>query len=572
MMHKHTKFKLSLSAAALAIALAACGGGQSGSGSAGGQGSDVIGSMENGTTAEPRNAGQPTDQGPGTPTDTGNGAVSAPKGVVAIGVQPVKDTPVDALASHPGHEPLTSQVDSSPAPAAQTQFTREWAVSPSGNDSNPGTAAAPFKTLAKGIASVGPGEVLRVMGGSYPETLVLTGKDGNANAKITIQGEGKPKITGAGSGSSAIVQFKARFWVVDGFDIDAQSTTHWAASFDGNTEGSILANSELHNGTGSAGVNVYGNSTGAIIENNHIHNFRKSNDDSHGIVVQTTTHNTVIRNNDIHDVSGDSVQCLGPEGYSNNPPADGLVIESNHFYKAPNEGLGENAVDIKTCHNVTIRNNRMHGFRTAPANQGAKGDAVVVHLSAKNVTVEGNEIFDSGKGIALGGNRLGGPMPAGVVIRRNNIHDLVKEGVMEGTGIRVENSDAAVIVQNTIWNVPGYGMVLGHGTNGPTQNLTLKNNIIGGTGLALDMGGFLPGMQADGNLYAAGAQFRKGDGTTVAFTQWQQAGQDAHSVTGDPGFQSGSFAPGATAVDKGQNVGLSFCGAAPDIGSTETGC
>lgn len=583
------KKQLTLRTAIAAFALTtlfACGGGGGGGGD--GEGQDRLGTIESGTgTAAPRTGGQATTPTTGgatttpadgttkptdgavtttTPTDGASTTTTQPDATpaaVAVGFQAVLDTPVATVPPHPGHEPLATQVPPSPAPPATPAFTREWFVSPSGNDNNSGAAGQPFKTLAKGIQSVGPGEVLRVQGGDYNEAMILAGKDGSPAAKITIQGEGQPRITGGGN---VAVQFKAKHWVVDGFKIDMQNQAKFAVSFEGNDEGSTLANSEVMNGTAGAGINVHTNSNGAIIENNNIHHFSRGDTDSHGIVVQTTTRNTTIRNNDIHDVSGDTAQCLGPEGYNNNPPADGLLIENNHLY-----GAQENALDIKTCHNVTIRNNRMHTFRAAPAGQGAKGDAIVIHLSAKNVIVEGNEIYDAGKGIALGGNRIGGPMPAGVVIRRNTIHDLIKDSLMEGTAMRIENSDGAVVVNNVFWNLQGPGVILGHGTNGPTQNLTLKNNIIGGTGLSLKVGSQAPGLKADGNLYPVGAQFSV-NGAARSFDQWKASGQDVSSVTADPAFSPGGFKPGAAAVDKGQNVGLSFCGTAPDIGAVETAC
>lgn len=484
---------------------------------------------------------------------------------VVVGVQPVADTPVaDATPQPVLPSPTPTPVPAAPAPVIA--FSKEWVVSATGSDSNAGTAAAPFKTIARGLKEVGPGEVLKIRAGTYAENLLLDGKDGRADAKITIQGEGKPKLTG-GAGTGALIQFKRQHWVVDGLDVDVMKQSRWGASFDGSVDGSVLANSELHNSVASAGVNVHTNATGATIENNKIHDFRRVADDSHGIVVQTTTRNTVIRNNDIYDVSGDSVQCLGPEGYNSNAPADGVLIENNRLYAVAGRSQ-ENGVDIKTCWNVTIRNNRMNGFRTAPAGQGAKGDAVVIHLSAKNVLVEGNDIFDAGKGIALGGNRFG-PMPAGVVIRRNTIHDLVKDSVMEGAAMRIENSDGAVVVNNSFWNLPGPGVILGHGTNGPTQNLVLKNNIIGGAP-ALKVGTQAPGLQSNGNLFAATAQFTL-NGVGKTFVQWQQTGQDAQSVAASVSL-SPTFVPGPAAIDKGLNVGLAFCGSSPDIGSVETGC
>ncbi len=47
-------------------------------------------------------------------------------------------------------------------------------VSPTGNDSNPGTEAAPFYSLSKAVALAQPGNVIYMRGGTYPYTSTIT--------------------------------------------------------------------------------------------------------------------------------------------------------------------------------------------------------------------------------------------------------------------------------------------------------------------------------------------------------------------------------------------------------------
>ncbi|MFP2911245.1 nitrous oxide reductase family maturation protein NosD, partial [Pyxidicoccus sp. 3LFB2] len=469
--------------------------------------------------------------------------------------------PDHANIAEPGPQPAVtaSAMSAATAPA----FSREWVVSASGNDSGDGSAAQPFRTIAKAVSAANPGEVIRVLAGTYAERIILDGnaKPGTPEAKITIQGEGRPRLI-PGNGGGALVQVRRPNWVIDGFEVDVQRQAFFAVTFEGNVTGSVLANSELHHGGAGAGVTTYGKATGVTIENNHIHDFVKNsgNKDSHGIVVQPTSRDITVRNNDIHDNSGDSVQCLGPEGFSKLPPADGLVVENNHFY-----ANRENAVDIKTCHRVVIRNNRMHQFRPSST---AKGDVVVVHYSARDVTVEDNEIYDSAKGISVGGNREG-PMPAGIVIRRNRVHDISDVGGGEGTGIRLENANGVVVVNNTLTRVTT-ALIIGHGTGGPTQAAVVQNNIVDATPLAVNLGGQAPGMKMGSNLFPAGAQFKKG-GTLVGLDEFKSATGDTSSTAGSPDLGD-AFAPGFAAVDHGSDVGLPFCGPGPDIGAVEMGC
>jgi nitrous oxidase accessory protein NosD len=505
----------------------------------------------------------------GSVTERGNtGAQTAPGEPIPLGVQPVADTPVAKLPNHPGHEPIAQpspqpgvvgQGLSLPPPA---QYKNQYVVSPQGDDKAAGSAAAPFRSIGKAVSVAGPGDLIRVLSGTYDERVVLK-KKGTPAARITLQGEGSPRLT-PGSGSGAVLQFQAPYWVVDGFEVDLQGQAAFAVTFQGDVSGSVLANSELHDGTLGGAITTYDDAKGATIENNHIHGFQKTggNGDSHGVVVQASSKDITVRNNDIHDNSGDSVQCLGPEGFSQLPPADGLLVENNHFYDNR-----ENAVDIKTCKNVVVRNNRMHGFKPSST---AKGDAVVVHMSASNVTVEGNDISDAAKGISVGGNHEG-PVPSGVVVRRNRVHDITKASGGEGSGIRLENSDGTVVVNNTVTGVAGTALLLGHGTGGPTSNLTLQNNIIDGE-TDVSIGSERPGLKIGKNLYGGAGRFLIGTSDAVDFAGFQAKSGDKTSSLGNPGLDRATFAPGSAAIDQGQDVKLKFCGAAPDIGAVETGC
>ncbi|MBE4752061.1 DUF1565 domain-containing protein [Corallococcus sp. ZKHCc1 1396] len=546
---KRNTLVTSLAACALALTLGACGGGSGGS-------SDPSGSGPSQTPAP--NAKGPTIEK--TPT--------APGKAPPIGVQPVANTPAAQMPAHPDHAPIA---EPGPQPAVNAKAMtatepaaprHEWVVSPNGNDSAEGTEAAPLRTIAMAVGKAAPGDRIRVLAGTYAERVVLgeNVKAGTPEAKITLQGEGRPKLT-PGSGSGALVQVRRPHWILDGFDIDVQSQPIFGVAFEGDVQGTVLANSELHHGTGGAGITTFNNARGATIENNNIHDFVRTtgNQDSHGIVVQAASYDVTVRNNDIHGNSGDSVQCLGPEGVSALPPATGLLVENNHLF-----GNRENAVDIKTCHDVTIRNNRMHGFVQSAT---ARGEALVIHYSAKNVLVEDNEVYDASKGIAVGGNHEG-PVPQAIVVRGNRVHDITDAGGGEGTAIRLENSKGTVVANNTVTRAKS-AIMLGHGTGGPTESLRVENNLVDAP-IAVDVGGQAPGLKMGSNLYPAGAQF-KHNGQLVALDAFKAATGDATSTGGDVAV-SDVFAPSPAAQDKGLDVGQPFCGAAPDIGAVELGC
>ncbi|MCP3102239.1 right-handed parallel beta-helix repeat-containing protein [Myxococcus sp. K15C18031901] len=404
-----------------------------------------------------------------------------------------------------------------PAPGRPKRFTREWFVSPSGSDQAAGTKQAPLRTIGRAVRSVGPGEVIRVAPGEYAEGVVIDGavKAGREDAPITLLGEGQPRIVPA-KGGGTLVQVRKPHWIVEGFDLDVRGQPRFAVLFAGDTRGSVLASCHIHHGSLGAGVATFGGARDVLITNNHIHHFqRRPGGDSHGVVVQATSRDITVRGNDIHDNSGDSVQCLLPDK-PDEVPARGLVIEDNLLH-----ANGENAVDIKTCQGVTIRRNTMHGFRKSPT---SAGEAVVIHFSARDVRVEHNLIYDSGRGVAVGGSREGDqPSPVHVVVRGNVIRDITRAGGSDGAGIRVENSRDVRVEDNAIDRTEGYGMMLGLGSNGaPSEDLTVRGNVIQGRHL-VRLGQHRPGLKMGRNQYGPGGLFKVDPEEISSITRWKKA-------------------------------------------------
>ena len=491
---------------------------------------------------------------------------------------PVPDAPApapDAPAPTPtpprvAEQPLPAPVPA-PAPVEEPpppRYSREWFVSPSGSDTAQGTRQKPLRTISKALTLVGPGEIVRVQAGTYAEKLELDTrvKAGTAAAPITLRGEGNPKLVPISSGWF-MVHVQRPHWRIEGFELDVRGQRQVAVTFSGDTEGTVLANSHLHHGAFGSGISTDSGARGVTIQDNHIHHFARGSEDSHGVVIAPTSRDITVRGNDIHDNSGDSVQCLGPEGFSNNTPARGVLIEDNHMHDNR-----ENAVDIKTCHDVTVRRNRMHGFVKSST---SRGEALVVHYSAKNILVEDNDISSTSLGIAVGGNRVGAP-PTHVSIRRNRIHGL---RMPEGSAIRIENGSDVRVLHNTITGTAGFALVLGHGTGGDSTHVVVRNNLIA-TRNAVNLGPHAPGLRMESNVYLPGAGFATGRffipsvswvGDTLA--TWQAAGRDVGSkARADALADAVDFTPGSGAVDQGMDLGLPYCGTAPDVGAVESAC
>src|SRR4028119_1700781 len=73
--------------------------------------------------------------------------------------------------------------------AGGVQADATYVVATTGNDTNPGNASAPFRTLAKGVSVLKPGDTLLVRAGTYTGSKQLEGIPGGTSWKkpVTIK-------------------------------------------------------------------------------------------------------------------------------------------------------------------------------------------------------------------------------------------------------------------------------------------------------------------------------------------------------------------------------------------------
>ena len=74
-------------------------------------------------------------------------------------------------------------------------------VATSGNDTQPGTSALPFRTVQRGVDVAQPGDTILVAAGNYPEE-VRSVRNGTATGLITIDGQSNASIRSFALGHS----------------------------------------------------------------------------------------------------------------------------------------------------------------------------------------------------------------------------------------------------------------------------------------------------------------------------------------------------------------------------------
>lgn len=252
-------------------------------------------------------------------------------------------------------------------------------VSTLGSDRNPGSQAAPFRTILKASQVAGPGDVVRVLPGTY-EGGFVTRSSGSASARITYVSTAKwqakivpprtsPNYTGW--------ENQGNYVDISGFQVDGSNNNGgqaWILGIqDVGSNGRVIGN-WVHqvkapcSTNGGAGIEAYqwkGNLNGSII-GNVVHNIGNTVNGCpwvHGIY---HTHTGLIENNLVFDVAGWGIHVwhrphdikilnntvfngksggivLGAERSETSRPADNMIVANNIVYDNP-VGISENGL------------------------------------------------------------------------------------------------------------------------------------------------------------------------------------------------------------------------------------
>lgn len=442
-------------------------------------------------------------------------------------------------------------------------------VAPSGNDANPGSAQLPWKTIKKAARTLLAGQAAYVHAGTYAEDRITATNAGTAASPIWLMAAPNEKVVlrGTAGRDAPFFVLSKNWWVLDGFTVDAAGQKGNAVA--------ILASycivNRVHakNGTGSSAIGIR-NAQDVALLNSQIHDYRATEPsgarkDSHGVLVLPDSARVLIRGNASWGNSGDAVQCMGFDHTTGtNHPTD-VTIEGNRFGSsqpaAEPQALEivadfENAIDIKSCHYVTVRGNKLMGYRN-PAGETSGGAAIVAHYQAHSILIEYNRIWGCGMAASLGSKLNYGL--GDVVFRRNLVFDLKSENG-KGRGVYVALARSAEVYFNTFYNIPTEAINIG--SEGRVDRVVVVNNIVTGAGYGLALyRPNTPNLTVQRNLF------------------WETAaGIPAGSLVADPRFVPDPInndfytQPGSPARDVAlpAPTGETFYGSGPDLGFLES--
>jgi hypothetical protein len=131
---------------------------------------------------------------------------------------------------------------------ATTANAADLHVAPAGSDHNPGTAAAPFKTILKASTAARPGDTIRVAPGDYPGSF-LTQASGTEQARIRYVSDVKwgARIVPHPDSRRVYAWGNLGDHVdIEGFEIDGKSGTVWRNGIVTRGSNNSMTNNHVH--------------------------------------------------------------------------------------------------------------------------------------------------------------------------------------------------------------------------------------------------------------------------------------------------------------------------------------
>lgn len=338
------------------------------------------------------------------PDDLGAGANTPAASVAAA--------PTPASAAAPPPAPATTAAPtptpSASLPALPGAVAGALYVAPDGNDRNSGSATEPFRSVARGMSALEPGQTLYLRGGTYVENVENPSVNaGDPRGRITVAnypGE-RPVIQGL------LWVSGASYWTFSGINVtwwDANGANQHMVKIT-NGVGWAFTNAEIWGARAYSGLLVVGTVSGQpadwVVSGNCIHDTLPSN----GI---NQDHNMYINT-----------------GLS----AGAGVVEHNLFFNAPNgENIklgGPDSASYDGSANVTIWHNTLH----------SASQPMLLGGGTRNILIEGNIVGGSSSGHLVRGYQLTGANN----VYRNNLgyganrilnNDGSSSGVVDGGG------------------------------------------------------------------------------------------------------------------------------------------
>jgi uncharacterized protein DUF1565/parallel beta helix pectate lyase-like protein len=439
-------------------------------------------------------------------------------------------------------------------------------VSVSGNDTNPGTLALPWRHIQYALGRVSAGSTVQVLNGVYNEKVAFPRSGASGNYIILQNYAGHvPVIDGTNlpiSGETGLVTIENKQYVkLIGFEIrnlkagGVSSAFPQGISVRGNGAFIEIRNNKVHDienscrRCGAHGIAVYGRDPNAsihdiIIDGNEVYNGQFGWSES--MVLNGNVEFFTVSNNTVHDNDNIGIDFIGFEGENPNPAVD---------------RARDGTVTGNLVYNINSYGNPAYG------NERSAGGIYVD--GGTRILVERNIVHHSNIGIELASEHSG-KNTSYITLRNNFFYNNTQAGIsIGGYDTRRGSTENCVMVNNTLYNnftQGDWGAELY--IQFDTRNNIIKNNVIYANAFKRYVDSWSAVMT--GNVVGYNLYYASGGGTAgtwiwkgvtySTFAAYQAgSGNDANGLVGtdpllvNPVAGDLHLQPSSPAIDRGQN-------------------
>ncbi len=432
--------------------------------------------------------------------------------------------------------------------------TQSFYVSTTGNDANPGTLSAPWRTVQHAADTARPGSTVNVRGGVYEERVTINVSGNASDGFITFRSN--PGETAILEGehltpdrrSGMLVIHDKSYIRIEGFEIRNFRTaehrlTPLGISVTGAGSHIELLHNNVHHiennfqgrdrpgsGGNGFGIAVYGTDarnpiSDLVIDGNEVHHLKTGSSES--LVVNGNVTNFRITHNVVHDNNNIGIDVIGFEHTAPDPAVD----------QARDGAVSDNLV-----YNITSRGNPAYG-------EDQSSDGIYVDGGTR-VVIERNVIHHVDFGIELASEHRG-RTTSYITARHNLIYACNTAGIsIGGYGAERGGTDHCTVVNNTLYenDTSNTGSGEFQMQYNMTNNIFDHNIVYAGPRCLItasksgrvDAG--TPTVTMNDNVYycdagASASIWGWFPASYTGFDKWAQAsGNDGHSRFADPHF------------------------------------
>jgi len=433
------------------------------------------------------------------------------------------------------------------------QVNTSYYVSLTGNDSNPGTQAAPWRTIQHAADTARAGSTVHVRGGVYEELVSINASGNASDGFITFKSyPGETAVLDAGhftpAGRQGILTIHNQSYVrIVGLEIRNFHTAEHRLSplgisvIGAGSHIELLKNNVHHieqtfegrdapgRGGNGFGIAVYGTDaktpiTDLVIDGNEVHHLKTGSSES--LVVNGNVTNFRITHNVVHDNNNIGIDVIGFERTAPDPAVDQArdgVVSGNLVY------------------NITSKGN--------PAYRNEENSDGIYVDGGTRILIENNVMHDVDFGIELASEHK--DRATSYIIARNNLiyHSHTAGISIGGYAPERGHTEHCTVVNNTLYENDTSGTGTGEFQMqwNMSDNIFANNIVYAGSRCLISLNKSQadknhPSAETDHNLYycASGAKasiWIGASSTVTGFDQYvESTGNDRHSRFLDPNF------------------------------------